>query len=154
MGCGARRSCRPYGARATATRAFRALAATHGSLTLDAGVSKALLQIESVLLSHGISKLAPKGCGPFVAREHAVVSTSASGKLPVDGETVMVAETVRAGYRYDATGAVLRRAKMRLAPAPLDAMSVPTLAGQRSGSSPAAESREPTAPEAVVGHLP
>ena len=49
------------------------------SLAFDTGVSKALLQMESVLLSHGISKLAPKGCGPFVAREHAVVSTSASG---------------------------------------------------------------------------
>lgn len=79
MSCGARRSGRPYFARANATWALRALAGTHGShsTTLDAGVSKALLQIESVLLSHGISKLAPKGCAPFVAREHAVVSTSA-----------------------------------------------------------------------------
>ena len=75
--------------------------------------------MERVLLSHGISKLAPTGCGPFVAREHAVVSASASGKLPADVETVMVAETVRAGYRHDATGAVLRRAKVGLAPAPL-----------------------------------
>ena len=40
--------------------------------------------MERVLLSHGISKLAPTGCGPFVAREHAVVSASASGKLPAD----------------------------------------------------------------------
>ena len=100
------------------------------SLAFETGVSKALVQMESVLLSHGISKLAPKGCGPFVAREHAVVSTSASGKLPADGETVMVAETLRAGYRHDATGAILRRAKVGLAPAQLAALAVPSSASQ------------------------
>jgi hypothetical protein len=40
------------------------------------------------------------------------VTHQASGKLPADGETVIVAETLRAGYRYDATGAILRRAKV------------------------------------------
>ena len=112
-----------------AGRTGPAALARHTRLAFGTGVSKALLQMERVLLSHGISKLAPTGCGPFVAREHAVVSASASGKLPADGETVMVAETVRAGYRHDATGAVLRRAKVGLAPAPLASPAGPSSAG-------------------------
>ena len=112
-------------------------------------MSKALLQIERAALAR-ISKLA-QGLRPLRrpgARRHLHLGLR---QTAVGGETVMVAETVRAGYRYDATGAVLRRAKMRLAPAPLDAISVPALAGQRSSSSPAAQCarRQPEA----VGHL-
>ena len=105
-------------------------------------VTKALLQVESVLLSHGISRLAPSGSGPFVAREHAVVAASASGKLPADGETVVVAETVRAGYRHNGTGAILRRAKVGLAPAPLAAPAGPPPAGTEVRGLAAAEATE------------
>ena len=106
-------------------------------------VRKSLRLMESALLSTpGISRLAPSGRVPFVTREHAVFVAPSKASLQADGAERVVETTIRAGYRHDATGAILRRALVALAPAPLAAPPSPSPAGTEALGQAASEVEE------------
>ena len=78
---------------------------------------KSLQQVNGVLVSHGISELAPSGSSRYAVKEHELITgRQASHTTLADGDEVVL-ETVRVGYRHEPTGCVLRRAKVLARPA-------------------------------------